>query len=83
MSGGISVPCRLIRLRQVVRRPAAVFLMTARPGRTCVVQQTLADIPPNRGLPVQSDGIGLLDLDGSAAATTSYPKKVLGNLVER
>ena len=63
-----------IRARSLEQRPAAVFLMPTRPDRARVVQQPLADVLPDRVRTVQPDGVGLLNLDGSAAAPAAHPQ---------
>ena len=55
----------------VERRPAAVLFVASRPLRAGVVEQAPAHIPPDGLWTVEPGGIGLLDLDGSAAAPTA------------
>jgi hypothetical protein len=50
--------------------PAAVFLMTTSPLGAGVLQQATPNVLPERALPVEPDGVDLLDLDRSAAAPT-------------
>ena len=44
-----------------------------------VVQQPLPDVLPDRRLSVETDGIGLLDLDDPAAAGARHPEDMLGD----
>ena len=54
---------------------SSVFFMAAGPLRAGVVQQALADVPPDRVQTIQPDSIGLLDLDDSPAAAAAHPSK--------
>ena len=56
--------------------------MTPGPPRARVVQQALADIPPERVSTVQSDRIDLLVLDHPSAAAAAHPKQMPRNMVQ-
>ena len=62
------------------RWPAAVIFTTSGPRAARVVQQTLADVLPDRMLAVKPDGVGHLDLDGAVAALAGNPQHVAGYL---
>src|SRR4051794_13889560 len=51
--------------------------MTPRALRARVVQQALADIPPDGVRPIEPDGVRLLVLEGPAAARTADSQQVL------
>ena len=56
--------------------------MPAGPLLAVVVQQPLRDVLPDGLAAGQPDGIGLLDLDGSAAASAGDPEQVVLNVGE-
>ena len=70
------------RLRRVVRRPAAVFLMAPGSLGARLVQQALPDVAPDGVRTVQPDCVDLLDLDGPAAPSAPNPQQMLGNLAQ-
>lgn len=59
-----------LRRRLVERRPATVLFVAAGALLAAVVQQSLADIFPERVGAGEANGIGLLNFDGAAAAAT-------------
>jgi hypothetical protein len=67
------------RRRLLKRGPATAFLKASRTLRAGVVQETLADVLPDRLGAGQPDSICLLDLDGPAAAGAPHPQNMLGN----
>src|SRR3982751_4187822 len=51
--------------------------MAASPAPAGVVEQSLPDLPPAGLLSVQTDGVGLLDLDNALAPATGHPQDML------
>jgi hypothetical protein len=70
----------LARRRRLERGPAAVFFVPAGPLLTGVVEQMLTYVLPDGLFPAQSYGVGLLDLDGAAAAGAGDPQQVSLNV---
>lgn len=63
-------------------RPTAVFLRAAGPLGAGVVQQSLADILPERVRTIETSGICLLDLDDPGTAAAAHPQNMLRNLAQ-
>jgi hypothetical protein len=56
-------------------RPAAVLFVATGALAASVVQKALADVLPDRVRTVETDGVGLLDFDGPAAAAAAALNK--------
>jgi hypothetical protein len=67
----------VLRLHSFERRPAAVFFVAAGPLLAGVVEQPLPDFLPDCVLPVEPDGVDLLDLDGPPAESAGDAQQVL------
>ena len=67
------------RRRLLERGPAPVLFVTAGPLLAGVVEQPLRRRPSRPRPAIEPDGIGLLDLDGPAAAGAGHPQNMLGN----
>ncbi|WP_167523510.1 hypothetical protein [Bradyrhizobium sacchari] len=80
--GDASAPSgmRVINSDRLEGRPAAVLFIAAGPVLARVVQQPLPDLLPNGLLPVQANGIGLLDLDNALASAAGNAQDVLREL---
>ena len=68
------------RRRLLERGPAAVFFVAAGPLLAGVVEQPLPDFLPDCVLPIEPDGVDLLDLDGPPAESAGDAEQVLRNL---